>query len=149
MSTRPSKRLLSVMKAANRLHVALYRKSRGKFAGRIANMPLLVITTYGRITGKPTTNAVVFIQDGKDYMVSATAGGSDWVPGWYLNLKVRQDAKIEVGGEALNVQATIIRGEERTQQYEKFKSASDNFTKYEKSTSRELPVIRLTPIQAG
>jgi deazaflavin-dependent oxidoreductase (nitroreductase family) len=87
----------------------------------------------------------VYIQDGQDYVVSATAGGSDWDPGWYLNLKTRPEAMIEVGDVAFEVQATIAQSEERARLYEKFKTASKNFVKYEHSTSRVLPVIRLTP----
>jgi len=55
-------------------------------------MPLLLITTFGRKSGLPYTNPVVYIQDGQDYLVSATAGGSDWDPGWYLNLKTAGSA---------------------------------------------------------
>jgi len=145
MATTPSKRLKRILRAANGLHVALYRKSGGKFANKIANLPVLLITTFGRISGKPTTNAVVFIQNGQDYLVSATNGGSDSDPGWYRNLKTRPEAKIEVGGTAFQVQARITDGAERTQLYEKFKAASNNFVKYEQGTSRVLPVIRLTP----
>ena len=108
-------------------------------------MPLLLITTFGRKSGKPYTNPVVYILDGPDYLVAATAGGSDWEPGWYLNLKTRPDARIELGEGTFNVQATIADGDERTRLYEKFKAASGNFVKYEKNTSRILPVIRLTP----
>ncbi len=135
-----------VMKAANDLHVALYRKSRGKFANKIANLPILLITTFGRKSGNPYTNPVVYIEDGQDYLVSATAGGVDWDPAWYLNLKANGNAKIQVGDMAYNVQATIAESEERTRLYEKFKAASSNFAKYEQGTSRVLPVIRLTPI---
>jgi deazaflavin-dependent oxidoreductase (nitroreductase family) len=145
MASPPSKPVKKVFQAANGLHVALYRLSRGKFANRIANLPILLITTYGRKSGQPHANAVVYIQDGQDYLVSATNGGSDWVPGWYLNLKARPEAKIEVGDTSLHVQATMTEGEERARLYEKFKAASDNFVKYEKATDRLLPVIRLTP----
>jgi hypothetical protein len=77
--------------------------SGGKFANKIANLPILLITTFGRKSGKPFTNAVVYIRDGQDYLVSATNGGADTHP------------------------------------------ASTNFVKYEQSTSRVLPVIRLSP----
>ncbi len=137
--------LKGVLKRANGLHVALYRMSRGKFAKRVANLPILVITTYGRKSGKPYTNPLVYIKDGPDYLASATAGGADTDPGWYLNLKTRPEAKIEVGDTAFNVQVTIAEREERMRLYEQFKAASSNFVKYEKSTSRVLPVIRLTP----
>lgn len=135
----------ALLKLANGLPVALYRMSGGKVANKIANLPILLNTTFGRKSGKPYTNPVVYIKDGQDYLVSATAAGADTDPGWYHNLKTRLEAKIEVGDTAFNVQATIAEHEERTRLYEKFKAASSNFAKYEKSTSCVLPVIRLTP----
>jgi deazaflavin-dependent oxidoreductase (nitroreductase family) len=145
MTATPSKGLKKVLNIANGIHVALYRMSGGKFANQIANLPVLLITTFGRKSGKPHTNPVVYIEDGQDYLVSAPAGGMDWHPGWYLNLKNSPEVKIEIGDKRFNVQAVIMDGEERSRLYEKFKAASGNFLKYEKGTSRVIPVIRLTP----
>jgi len=142
-----SNTMKKVMKITNGLHVALYRMSNGKLANEIANMPLLLITTFGRKSGKPHTNPVAYIKEGQDYLVTGSVGGMDWHPGWYFNLKKKPQAKIKVGDKTLDVKAVITSGEERTQLYEKFKAASSNFVKYEKSTSRVIPVIRLTPIQ--
>jgi deazaflavin-dependent oxidoreductase (nitroreductase family) len=119
--------------------------SGGKLANRIANLPLLLITTAGRKSGKLRTSPIVYIKDGKDYLVSASAGGMDWHPDWYLNLKNNPKAKIQVGKQILNVTATMPKGEERTRLYEKFKAASNNFVKYEQNTTRVIPVVRLTP----
>ncbi len=140
----PSKWLLRVLRGANGLHVGLYRLSGGKLASRVAGLPVLMITTFGRNSGKPHTNPVVYLKEDRDYLVSASAGGMDWHPGWYFNLKNKPDAKIRVGNQSFNVKATIINGDERTRLYEKFKAASSNFVKYEKNTSRVIPVIRLT-----
>ena len=140
-----SKGLKKVMKAANGLHAAVYRASGGRFASTTAKMPVLLITTFGRKTGKLHTNPVVYLRDGEDYLVSATVGGMDWHPGWYLNLLNRPEARVQVGGRSFNVLATVAEGEERSRLYERFKAASSNFVKYEKNTSRVLPVIRLTP----
>jgi deazaflavin-dependent oxidoreductase (nitroreductase family) len=139
--------LKRIMKAANGLHVVLYRLSGGKLANEIANMPILLITTFGRKSGKPHTNPVAYLKEGQDYLVAASVGGMDWHPGWYLNLKKRPQAKIKVGDKTFDVKATITAGEERTRLYEKFKAASSNFVKYEKATRRVIPVIRLTPTQ--
>lgn len=144
MNKRPSKGLMKIGRSANKLHVALYRRSGGKFAARIANLPVMVITTYGRVTGRPTSNAIVYIKENEDYIVSATNGGADWAPGWYLNLKVRQQANIQVGDAAFNVRASILQGVERNQEYQKFIAASPQFAKYEQKTSRLIPVIRLS-----
>jgi deazaflavin-dependent oxidoreductase (nitroreductase family) len=67
----------------------------------------------------------------------------DWHPGWYLNLKNKPEGKILVGSKTVNVEAEIMNGEERTRLYGMFKAASSNFVKYEKNTSRVIPVIRL------
>jgi deazaflavin-dependent oxidoreductase (nitroreductase family) len=69
----------------------------------------------------------------------------DWHPGWYLNLLKTPEASVQVGSRSFDVLATVVEGEERTRLYERFKAASRNFVKYEKNTSRVLPVIRLTP----
>mgnify|MGYP001248362612 CR=1 FL=1 len=148
MASTPSKWLKRVLQAANGIHVALYRISGGKFANRIANLPILLITTFGRKTGKPYTNAVVYIEDDHGYLISATNGGADRDPGWYRNLKARPEARIEIGDKAFNMRATIVEGEERAWLYEKFKAASGNFVKYEQGASRILPVIRLTSSSA-
>lgn len=134
-----------VLKTANGAHVGLYRMTGGKFANKIAGMPILLLTTFGRKSGRPRTHPVVYLKDGHDFVVSASAGGMDWHPAWYFNLKSRPDARIQVGDQTLAVRATILEGAERDRMYEKFKAASSNFAKYEKGTRRVIPVIRLTP----
>ena len=139
--------LKKAMKTANGLHVVLYRMSGGKLANEVADMPLLLITTFGRKSGKPHTNPIAYLKEGQDYLVAATVGGMDWHPDWYFNLKNRPQAKIKVGTKTLDVKAIITTGDERTRLYEKFKAASSNFVKYEKAVTRVIPVIRLTPTQ--
>jgi deazaflavin-dependent oxidoreductase (nitroreductase family) len=135
--------LKRVLKAANGVHVALYRISGGRFANQIANLPILLITTVGRKSDKQYTHPVVYIQDGQEYLVSASTGGMDWNPGWYYNLRKRPEATIQIGNQRFSVKAVIAEGEQRTHLYAKFKAASSNFVKYEKATSRLIPVIRL------
>lgn len=141
----PSKALKVVLRTANSMHVSLYRVSGGKFANRVSGLPILLITTFGRKSGKPHTNPVVYLRDGDTFLVSASSGGMAWHPGWYLNLKARPEATIQVHDLTVDVKATILEGAERDQMYTRFKVASSNFVKYEKNTSRVIPVIRLTP----
>src|SRR4030066_2535004 len=123
------------MKVANSVHGALYRISGGKFGNKGGNLPVMLITTIGRKSGKSHTTPVVFMEDGHDYLITALIGGMNWHPSWYLNLKQKPDVKIEIGDKTFNVQAVIMDGEERKRLYEKFKAASSNFLKYEKGTS--------------
>ena len=145
----PSKALKLALRTANRMHVSLYRISGGKLANQVAGMPVLLITTWGRKTGRAHTNPVVYLRDGDDFLVTASAGGMDMQPGWYLNLKTNPRAVIQVRDQTVDVMATILVGTERDQLYEQFKAAGSNFVKYGKNTSRVIPVIRLIPVAAG
>ena len=145
MTNRPSKVMQRLLKAANGLHVTLNRKSGSKFASQVANLPLLLLTTCARKTGRLHTNPVAYLRDGQDYLAAASAGGMDWNPDWYFNLKSQPSATIQVGGQALNVAAVITVGDERAHLYNRFKAASPNFVKYEQNASRIIPVIRLVP----
>lgn len=143
MTNRPSKNLNRIFSFGNKVHTGLLRMSSWKFANKAANLPILLITTIGRQSGKLYTNPVVYLKEGEDYLVSASAGGMDWHPDWYLNLVKRPEAKIEIGEMIFEVTAIVVEGEERNRLYGKFIAASSNFIKYEKNTSRVIPVIRL------
>lgn len=131
------------MRLAVQTHVGLYRMSRGSFANTIANMPLLLLTTFGRRSGTPFTVPLVYLEDDQGYLVAATAAGMSWEPGWSRNLRARPVAHVEIGKSGFDVRAVFAEGEERTRLYATFKAASDNFAKYEQKTRRVFPVIRL------
>jgi F420H(2)-dependent quinone reductase len=133
-------------KTVTGLNIALYRLSRGKFANRIANLPILLLTTTGRKSGKSRTTPLTYIQDGADYVITASFGGNDWNPGWYHNLENNPQATIEVGDKTIPVKVIITQNAERTRLYEQFKAASNNYVLYEQKTSRVIPVMRLKPV---
>jgi deazaflavin-dependent oxidoreductase (nitroreductase family) len=107
-------------------------------------LPVLLLTTTGRKSGRPHTNPVVYLRDGDDYLIAASYGGADKHPTWYLNLKKNPAARIEIDGKQLEVKAAFADGPERAQLYERFKASSGNFVKYELATNRPIPVVRLT-----
>ena len=45
-------------------HKALYRRTDGRVGGRIAGMPVLILTTRGRKTGKARTTVLGYLADG-------------------------------------------------------------------------------------
>ena len=87
-------------------------------------------------------------RDGNDYLIAASTGGADKNPAWFANLEGKPNAKIEVDGKTMSVKVVIAKGDERTELYEKFKSAGSNFVGYEQKTTRKIPVIRLQPTAA-
>lgn len=135
-----------ILKAFTSIHVFLYRISKGKLGGTLGNFPILLLTTTGRKSGLARTTPLVYLRNGEEYLIAASAGGADRNPVWFLNLQNKPEAVIEVNGKTFNTQAAITVDTERTQLYERFKAQGDNFVQYEQSTTRPIPIIRLQPV---
>jgi deazaflavin-dependent oxidoreductase (nitroreductase family) len=135
-----------ISKVFTGIHVLLYRMSEGKVWGKMVGLPVLLLTTTGRKTGRVRTTPVVYLRDGNQYLIAATAGGSDKHPAWFLNLEKQSETSIQVDGKTMRVKVDVTEGDERAQLYERFKAAGDNFRQYQERTNRPIPVIRLQPI---
>ena len=127
----------------NRLIMSRARRTEGKTMG----MDLLVLTTVGRKSGQERQTPLAWFPgpDGS-WLVVASAGGAPANPAWYLNLAAHPDqVTVEQAGRKVAVTAEELHGAEREQAWGQIKAAADNFRKYEETTDRLLPVIKLTP----
>ena len=61
--------------------VFLYNVSGGRIGGKMGKVPVLLLTTTGRKTGKQRTLPLVYIMDGSAYVITASANGADKNPG--------------------------------------------------------------------
>ncbi len=138
--------LKRLQRTFTRFHVFLYHISRGKIGGRAIGLPVLMLTTIGRKSGKARTTPVGFIHRDGEYLVAATSSGSAQNPTWFSNLKSNPEAAVEINGRQIKVHALIASGDERDQLYEVFKATHPSLGWIEKRTAREIPVIRLQPV---
>ncbi|MSQ32398.1 MAG: DUF385 domain-containing protein [Dehalococcoidia bacterium] len=58
-------------------HLFLYRATSGLIGNRIAGMPGMRLTTVGARSGKRRTIPITYIMDGRDYILTASNGGSN------------------------------------------------------------------------
>lgn len=110
-------------------------------------MNLLVLTTIGRKSGEPRTTPLAWFPgpDGS-WLVVASAGGAVGNPAWYLNVAAHPDkVSVELEGRKIAVTAEQLNGAERDRAWQQITAKFSNFRKYEQTTDREMPVIRLTP----
>jgi F420H(2)-dependent quinone reductase len=128
------------------LHVTLYRLTNGRIGGRfIAGSPILLLTTTGRRTAKRRTRPLAYVRDGERYVLCASNGGSPTHPGWYHNLRASGRAEIQVGPEHLAVTARTADPTERSQLSPRFVEMYKGYAAYEDKTSRQIPLVLLTP----
>jgi deazaflavin-dependent oxidoreductase (nitroreductase family) len=135
-----------VAKAVLWLHVTLYRLTNGRIGGRfIAGSPILLLTTTGRTTGKRRTRPLAYVRDGDRFVLCASKGGSPRHPGWYHNLCATGRAEVQVGPERLAVSARTADPTERSQLFPRFVQMCKGYAGYEHKTSRQIPLVVLTP----
>jgi len=131
------------MLTANALHVRIYRASRGKVAGTVKGMPILLLTVAGRKTGIPRTAPVGYLRDQGRWIVAGSAGGMRDEPQWFRNLRAADHAITEVGGVTRDVTVTVAEGEQREVVWQQILMAYPFFAGYQDKAARQIPVAVL------
>jgi F420H(2)-dependent quinone reductase len=132
------------------LHVRLYRALGGRLVGHLAQggMPVLLLTTIGRSTGRERTRPIGFVRDGDSWLVVGSNGALPRDPGWISNIRAQPSVSVELGRGRIAAHAAILRGSEREQAWQKVVSRYGFFATYQAAVTRELPIVRLrtTPV---
>jgi deazaflavin-dependent oxidoreductase (nitroreductase family) len=122
-----------------------FRTNDGKVGGGFEGAPMLLLHTKGAKSGVERVNPVVYQTVGDDYVVFASKGGMPTNPDWYHNLLANPETSIEVGSETIPVTARVAEGDERERIWSKQKELMPGFADYEQKTTRQIPVVILTP----
>ena len=138
------KMFLSLMSG---VHTALYRATKGKLGGSMRKVPILLLTTKGRKTGKVRTTPLMYGRDGDDLVVVASVGGAPQNPAWFHNLKGHK-AQVQIGQDQWKVKAREVEGEERERLWQLMVGLWPSYAEYQKKTSRRLPVLVLERVSS-
>lgn len=136
-------KLVNLIPSAN---VIVYRLSNGRFGGKMQDLPVLILHTVGRKSGKARRSPLLYIQDGDDYAIVASRGGSDAPPAWWLNLQAMPKATIEIKGSKRQVTARQATAEEKAAYWPRLISGYSFYDDYQARTTRDIPVIVLSPV---
>jgi deazaflavin-dependent oxidoreductase (nitroreductase family) len=143
------KMITRVARLATSTHVAVYRATKGKAGGSVSGLKVLLLTTLGRKSGRRRTTPLGYLPEGDDLLIVASSGGSDWFPSWWLNLKANPSAEVQVGDRKLAVTARKASPEERETFWPRLVAAYQGYANYERKTTREIPVVILSPARPG
>jgi deazaflavin-dependent oxidoreductase (nitroreductase family) len=125
--------------------IAEFRANGGRVGGHWEGRDLLLLTTFGRRTGRTYTTPVVYTREGDRLLIYASQGGSPMHPDWYLNLAENPRVVVEVGAERYDALATPLRGEERDREFAAQAERNPAFGRYQEQTDRVIPVVALEP----
>jgi deazaflavin-dependent oxidoreductase (nitroreductase family) len=134
----------AIFRVGTGLHIALYRRTGGRIAGRFSNQPMMLLTTTGRRSGQPRVTPLLCIRDGGRFLAVASFGGDDRDPQWFKNLQANPEATIELHGETIPVQARVAAPEEKKTLWPTVLAAYKGYAYYQRRTDRDIPVVILT-----
>jgi F420H(2)-dependent quinone reductase len=128
-----------------RTAVWAYRRSGGRVGGRMFGVPVLLLTTRGRKSGRSWTVPLMFQPDGDGWVIIASNGGSPRHPAWWLNLRAASTASAQIGRDVHPVAATEVTGDERDRLWRVMTAVYPTYDQYATKTSRTIPVVSLRP----
>jgi deazaflavin-dependent oxidoreductase (nitroreductase family) len=131
-------------RAVNLLHRSVFRLSGGRVGDRGFGMPVVMLETVGRKSGKRRTTMLTSpVQE--DGRIVASYGGDDRHPSWYLNLRENPDVSLTMGGETRRMRARTASAEERAELWPKVMGSYKGYGQYQERTDREIPLVILEP----
>ena len=135
-----------MFKVGTGLHQAVFTASKGRIAGRIGGMPVVLLTTTGRRSGKQrSTMLATPVHDDDRVVLVASFGGDPRHPAWFLNLRDHPDVTVTMAGRRRPMRATVATAEEKAALWPAIVAAYPNYDAYRRKTDRDIPVVVLTP----
>lgn len=127
------------------LHTRFLRATGWRIGAKMGRAPILVLHTTGRVTGKQRITPLLYLDHGDDLAVVASNGGDSRMPRWYLNLTDHPAVLVEIGGETRPFTARTASPDEKSQLWPLLLEIYGTYEKYQRRTTREIPVVILTP----
>jgi F420H(2)-dependent quinone reductase len=132
-----------------KVHVAMYRRSRGRVAGHLPGWPearIVLVDHVGARTGRERTSPLMYHEDGEAIVVAATKGGQPTNPAWFHNLMANPETTIQVGREMREVRARVATDEERDRLWPRFVAFYPGYEFFRTNAGdREIPIVILEP----
>jgi deazaflavin-dependent oxidoreductase (nitroreductase family) len=133
-------------KAVNLLHRFIVLTSGGTIAGTGFGMPVLMLNTIGRKSGKVRSTMLTSpVQLGDSVVIVASYGGDNRHPTWFLNLRDNPEVDVTMRGKKRHMKARVATPEERAALWPQVTSKYRGYASYQTRTDREIPLVILDP----
>jgi F420H(2)-dependent quinone reductase len=127
----------------SRFHAVVYRLTGGWVGRRLVRNDMLLLTTFGEMSGRPHTVPLLYLRDGDTLVVIASYGGRPDHPQWYRNLSASPEATVQARSRRWQVRARTADPAEREQWWPRVLAAYHKYRVYQSNTTRVIPVVFL------
>jgi F420H(2)-dependent quinone reductase len=144
-----NKRGLYAGRRSTKIHVAIYRRTRGRIGGSLPGWPqprIALVDHTGAKTGVKRTSPLMYHEHGDAIVVAGTKGGQPTHPAWFHNLMANPDTTLQIGSEFREVHARLATDEECHQLWKKMVEIYPGYDFYRRNAKgRKIPVVILDP----
>lgn len=126
----------------------VHRRTRGRatFTSWVTGLPVVMLTTTGARSGRPTTLPVLGFPDGDATVVIGSNYGQARHPAWVHNLRAHPRATLTLDGATHDVEAVELDGPDRERRLQAAKDVYPGFGVYvRRAAPRRIGVFRLEP----
>src|SRR5687768_12752670 len=133
-------------KAINILHKAFFRATKGRVGGKGFGMPVVILATTGRKTGKKReTMLTTPVHDDGRVVLVASYGGDDRHPTWFLNLRDNPEVELTMEGKTRAMRAKVASKAEKAELWPRVVESYKGYGQYQTRTDRDIPLVILEP----
>ena len=126
------------------MHEGVFRASRGEVLNTVLGMPVVMLTTVGKRTGK-TRSALLTapVAEPDRIVLVASNGGSDRHPGWYHNIVANPEVVVLRDGRETTMHGRVAGPAERAELWPLVVARYAGYGLYQQGTQREIPLVIL------
>jgi deazaflavin-dependent oxidoreductase (nitroreductase family) len=126
------------LRVAHRLDKPVFKLTNGRHtvANLLAGLPIAMVTTTGRKSGKERTVPVLGLPTSEGLAVISSSYGQERHPGWYYNLRANPEGDVSVDGSSWRFRAVEAEGEQRQRIWDLALETYPGFATYEKRAAQ-------------
>jgi F420H(2)-dependent quinone reductase len=122
---------------------AAFRATGGRLGGTLQGVPVGLLTTTGRRSGRARTVPIGYTDDGSRFLVAASNFGLDRAPAWFLNLKAHPEAEFRTRAGAERVVGRELTDSEREELWPGLLNDHPVWGAAQASTQRQIALVAL------
>ncbi|PZU03240.1 MAG: nitroreductase family deazaflavin-dependent oxidoreductase [Gordonia sp. (in: high G+C Gram-positive bacteria)] len=124
-----------------------YENSGGTEGTELNGMPVVVLTSVGRKSGKLRKSPLMRVENEGKYAAVASLGGAPKNPVWYYNVVANPHVELRDGPLVKDMVAREVTGGEKAEWWERAVAAFPPYAEYQEKTDRQIPVFVLEPAE--
>lgn len=125
--------------------VEQYEKSNGASGSELSGMPVVIVTTVGKKSGKLRKTPLMRVEHDGSYAAVASLGGAPTHPVWYWNIKAHPHVEVRDKDRVGDFVAREVTGAERDLWWDRAVAVYPDYRDYQEKTERTIPVFVLDP----